>query len=264
MRIAWLTDIHLNFLDEQKLDAFCDRIADASPDAVLVTGDISEAPTFEAHLTRVSSPFFFPFFFVLGNHDYYRGCVSEVRSVASRLTASSRNLRWLPELGVVNLGKKTALVGHDGWADGRAGDWEGSQVFLSDYMLIQDLVTSEKGERRCRMERFAKESADYLERVTAEAAATHEHVLVATHLPPWEGACWHKGKVSDANWLPHFTSLTVGDAIHKVAAAHPQTRFTVLCGHTHSPGELEVLPNLVCKTGPADYGKVLAPEILTV
>lgn len=264
MRLAWLTDIHLNFLDDAGIASWCDGVAEASPDAVLITGDISEAPTLEAHLARISAPFFFPVFFVLGNHDYYRGSVAEVRGLASRLTRESRNLKWLPDMGVVNLGKGVALVGHDGWADGRAGDWECSEVFLSDYVLIGDLVTSDKAERRARMERFARESAEYIERVAAEAAKGREHVLVATHVPPWEGACWHKGQVSNGNWLPHFTSVTVGVAIERVAKANPGTKFTVLCGHTHSPGVLEVLPNVVCRTGPADYGKVLAPEILTV
>jgi predicted phosphohydrolase len=264
MRIAWLTDVHLNFLDEKGLSAWCDGISDSACDAVVLTGDISEAPTLESHLQRVSAPFFFPFFFILGNHDFYRGCVEEVRGVARRLTSSCRNLKWLPELGVVSLGKNAALVGHDGWADGRAGDWDCSPVFLNDYVLISDLVTSDKVERRMRMQRFAKESADYLEKTATEAAKSYPKVIVATHVPPWEGACWHKGKVSDANWLPHFTSLTVGEAIVRVAEAHPSTHFTVLCGHTHSPGVVDVRPNLVCRTGPADYGKVLAPEILEV
>jgi predicted phosphohydrolase len=264
MRIAWLTDIHLNFLDEKGLDAWCEAISTSGCDAVLLTGDISEAPTLEAHLQRVAAPFFFPFFFILGNHDFYRGSVAEVRATAARLTKTCRNLKWLPELGVVSLGKTTALVGHDGWADGRAGDWEGSEVFLNDYVLISDLVTSDKTERRARMERFAREGADYLEKAATEAAKSFSHVIVATHVPPWEGACWHKGKVSNASWLPHFTSITVGEAIARVADAHPNARFTVLCGHTHSPGVVEVRPNLVCRTGPADYGNVVAPELLEI
>ena len=33
---------------------------------------------------------------------------------------------------------------------------------------------------------------------------------------------------------------------------------TVLCGHTHGKGEVQILPNLIVKTGGADYGK---PEL---
>lgn len=263
MRIAWLTDIHLNFLDDAGLDKFCETIEEAAPDAVLITGDISEAPDLERHLTRVSSPFFFPFFFILGNHDFYRGDIETVRATAKKLGAG-RNLRWLSEAGVVKLGKKAALVGQEGWADGRAGNWEASQVFLSDYMLIQDLVTTDKTERRTRMEALAKRSADALKESMIAAAADHEQVLVATHVPPWREACWHKGKISNDDWLPHFASLTMGDAIAEAAQQHPNTQFTVFCGHTHSEGTAQILPNLVCRTGAADYSNVLKPVIIDV
>ena len=40
---------------------------------------------------------------------------------------------------VVELTPITALVGHDGWADGRLGDLDGSDVILSDFLLIDEL-----------------------------------------------------------------------------------------------------------------------------
>ena len=45
MKILWLTDIHLNFLTENDFDLFCDKILNLSPDAILIGGDIAEAPT---------------------------------------------------------------------------------------------------------------------------------------------------------------------------------------------------------------------------
>ena len=33
---------------------------------------------------------------------------------------------------------EVGLVGHDGWSDGRAGNYAGSDVFLSDYLLIDE------------------------------------------------------------------------------------------------------------------------------
>jgi hypothetical protein len=38
MKVAWLTDIHLNFLDPPGLAAFEDRLRAAAPDAVLISG----------------------------------------------------------------------------------------------------------------------------------------------------------------------------------------------------------------------------------
>ncbi len=264
MRLGWLTDVHLNFLDEAGLDAFCASIERAACDAVLLTGDISEAPEVEEHLLRVSRPFFFPVFFVLGNHDFYRGLVNGVRDVARRLTRESRNVRWLPEAGIVNLGSRTALVGHDGWADGRAGDWERSEIFLNDYLQIADLVTTDKGDRQARMLALATESAMFLEEHITRAFEAHDHVIVATHVPPWRDACWYQDRISDDDWLPHFSSLTVGDAIERCAVAHPDKRISTYCGHTHYQGVAQIRDNLVVHTGPADYGHVLEPKIIEV
>lgn len=49
-RLAWLTDIHLNFLQDSKVEHFCRSVADLSPDAVLIGGDISDASGVKGHL----------------------------------------------------------------------------------------------------------------------------------------------------------------------------------------------------------------------
>src|SRR4051794_3131170 len=43
-RLAWLTDVHLNFVPRDRIDALCRDIAAAGADAVLLGGDIAEAP----------------------------------------------------------------------------------------------------------------------------------------------------------------------------------------------------------------------------
>src|SRR3954452_20529740 len=45
-------------------------------------------------------------------------------------------------------------------------------------------------------------------------------------------------------------------------AAHPGCEMTVLCGHTHSPGEASILPNLRVLTAGADYGRPVVQRIL--
>jgi len=49
------------------------------------------------------------------------------------------HLHWLSDCGVVSLTPKTSLVGHDGWGDGRLGDYENSPVKLNDFSLIAEL-----------------------------------------------------------------------------------------------------------------------------
>ena len=40
----------------------------------------------------------------------------------------------------MTLTKDTCLIGHDGWADGRLGDFSGSKVLLNDYVEIKNFV----------------------------------------------------------------------------------------------------------------------------
>ena len=49
-RIAWLTDIHLDFLSPQKVKAFCRNIVEHNPEAVLIGGDIGDARTIKVYL----------------------------------------------------------------------------------------------------------------------------------------------------------------------------------------------------------------------
>jgi hypothetical protein len=43
MRLAWLTDIHLNFVDRSAIESLSNEIRASSPDVVLIGGDIGEA-----------------------------------------------------------------------------------------------------------------------------------------------------------------------------------------------------------------------------
>jgi hypothetical protein len=46
--------------------------------------------------------------------------------------------------------------------------------------------------------------------------------------------------------------------------AHPDARMTVLCGHTHGAGVVDVLPNLRVVTGGADYGAPALQDVLAL
>jgi hypothetical protein len=106
----------------------------------VITGDISEAKTIEQDLAAIESRLSFPIYFVLGNHDFYNGSIAAVRKVVAGLCRRSRRLHYLSDEGVIPLNETTALVGHDGWADGRLGDYAGSTVELTDYTVIEEFM----------------------------------------------------------------------------------------------------------------------------
>ena len=97
-----------------------------------------------------------------------------------------------------------------------------------------------------------------------EAASRYEHVVAVTHVPPYKEAAWYQGKTSSDDFLPYFACKAVGDVLTKVMKEHPQSRLTVLCGHTHGGGEIQVLDNLRVLTGEARYGQPAIQRILEI
>ncbi len=54
MRIAWTTDLHLNFVSDAGVDRFVEEVRDVHADAFLVGGDIGEADTFAGYLEHLT------------------------------------------------------------------------------------------------------------------------------------------------------------------------------------------------------------------
>lgn len=263
-RLAWTTDIHLNFVDKRQTESFCSSINKLEADALLIGGDIGEAENIEYFLLLLAEKVCPPIYFVMGNHDYYRGSITNVREKISVLCEESRKLYWLPQSGPVRITNETCIVGHDGWADGRFGDYAGSRVMLNDYVLITELRGLTPAERLSRLNALGDEAADHFRRVLPEALACYKQVIVLTHAPPFREACWHEGAISNDEYLPHFSCKAVGDVLREQMIAHPNVKMTVLCGHTHSSGEATILPNLLVKTGKAVYGSPELNKFITV
>jgi hypothetical protein len=87
-------------------------------------------------------------------------------------------------------------------------------------------------------------------------------VFFLTHVPPFREACWHRGKISDDNGLPHFSTKIVGDTLVRIMKKHPDRQLTVLCGHTHSQAEVKMLENLTVFAAQSEYGKPKIQKIL--
>jgi 3',5'-cyclic-AMP phosphodiesterase len=269
MRLAWLTDVHLNFIDALAMQRFFESVAEQA-DAVAISGDIAESHGLCHYLRRIEEIVKKPIFVVLGNHDFYRGSISQVRRLVTEVAEESKYLKYLTAMGVEALTPRTAIIGHDGWADGRLGDYDRSDVILNDHLLIAELavcwngVDLDKQRLRPILTALADEAAGHFERVLEAAAAGYSNIIAVTHVPPFREAAWYQGRTSDDNFLPHFASKVVGDVMQKVMQAHSQSNLLVLCGHTHGGGEIKVLDNLRVLTGDAAYGKLRINRVLEV
>jgi predicted phosphohydrolase len=264
MRLAWATDVHLNFLFPAQVEAFAWKIAAAEPDALLLTGDIAEAPSVEEYLVGLAESLKRPIYFVLGNHDFYQGSIAGVREEMASLSRQHPWLRWMNDVGVIELTPETGLVGHDGWADGRLGRGADTPLLLNDFSQIEELTGLGTADRFARLAALGDETADYFRRVLPAACERFRHVLLLTHVPPFREACWHEGRVSGDDYLPLFAARAAGEALLEVMGKRPECDLTVLCGHTHGEGRVEMLPNLRVWTGGAEYGMPGLQPLLNV
>ena len=261
MRLAWATDLHLNFVDLEAAARFCEAVIAVEADRLVITGDIGEAHDVGRFLGFLADRIDRPIDFVLGNHDFYGGSIAEVRAAMAEVTRSVPPLNWLPASGVVPLTDEVALIGHDGWGDGRLGDFARSNVRLNDYRLIVELAGLSTDRLRRRLHALGDEAAEYASRVLPLAFERHRAAIFATHVPPFRAASMFKGRISDDNWAPHFTCGALGDALSAIMEGHPDRRLLVLCGHVHHQAEVRVLPNLSVLTGAAEYRR---PELQRV
>lgn len=254
-RIVWLTDLHLNFVPRDEVVQLLLRVAWEHPDAVLIGGDIAESSDVCDFLKQMARAWQCPIYFVLGNHDYYFSSIAEVRERVEQLCAEEANLHFLTHEPMAQLAPDIGLIGHDGWADGRYGDFIRSYVMMHDFRLIADLAGLDKLERWKKLQQLGDEAAAAIRDRLLAALAKYDQVYLLTHVPPLLEACWHEGKISDDQWSPHFTCKAMGDVIMEVMRDHRKQQLTVLCGHTHGSGIAEPLENLVIHTGGAEYGR---------
>lgn len=266
--LAWLSDIHLNFLNREQLESFIVRLAKSKADFFLISGDIGEAETLPAYLNILDRALERPVYFVLGNHDYYGSGFEAVRKNVADLCVASPNLIYLTSSPAVELTQTTTLIGHDGWADGSYGNYTGSDVLLNDYVLISEFLQganitellgkTEKLRRLGIMQSLAIESVRSIKEKFDALTGPIEHIILCTHVPPFQESCLYAGKPSNDFFLPHFSCKILGSALLDFCRLRTDCAVTVLCGHTHNRAVYRPLKNLTVHTAGAVYGE---PEI---
>jgi len=259
MKLLWLTDLHLDRTDEKQRTSFCKKLCGNSADAVVITGDISDARHLPGHLRELGqacSPR--PVYFVLGNHDFYGSSFDDVDQSVASVCKDQANLRHLGQGEIIRLGAHDALVGHRGWADGRAGWGSRSPVWNPDHSSINDFRSLSRRTLWRRVEELGKASGKYLREVLPYALRCYEHVWLATHVPPFTAAASFNGKLCGGHHLPHYTNLSAGCAINGISKYFPKSRTTILCGHTHSPAAVKVGGNIEVLVGRVSPG---SPDI---
>jgi len=131
-----------------------------------------------------------------------------------------------------------------------------SRCGLADFHLIPDMNCPAK-ERNALCQTLTMMDAVRLQKMIENALSdkTVSELVVATHVPPFSGAAWHLGEVSDSEHLPYFSNRLVGKAIVESTEDFRQAggKVTAVCGHSHSEGKICPHHNLKVLTGAAEY-----------
>ncbi|MBN1482531.1 phosphoesterase [candidate division KSB1 bacterium] len=263
-KLAWLTDIHLDFLDLEGIEDFAYKALRSDPDAFLIGGDISIAPLLHTHLRILEHYWQRPIYFVLGNHDYYKASINKIRAELPDFVREYPHLKWLPQEGIVELSPTTALIGHGLWADGRLGAAEKSKILLNDYALIEELTHKGHRELFFLLNALGDRAVLEFEPTLRAAIKKYSHIYALTHTSPFAESAWHNHHISDPQFLPHFSCHAAGEMIRSVMSQHPDKMLTVLCGHTHGEGQVWITDNIFVKTGGAQYRFPRVQEILKI
>lgn len=291
-RIAWITDIHLNFLEPLQVLEFLYDLEAREFEALLLSGDLAEADSLFKFLPLIEQNVSRPVYFILGNHDYYHRSISGVDQALRDWCAGHPRLRFLEGREVIPLSERTALVGLTGWADGRYGDYAASDVVLNDYLRIEDFVRAgtagrtllqrlfgffqvpegsgpglgrRKGAVYRLLNHLGDEAAARARETLARSLADFETTLFMTHFPPFAEACFqHDGLPIGDRHLPHFACKAMGEVLLELAGRFPHRKLLVLCGHTHGRARLEITPNLEIWVGRAEYGAPVLEEVMEI
>jgi Icc protein len=264
MRLIWITDLHLDSTDKDRVRKFFQVVIAEKPDALLIGGDISNGINSLLHLKHLARLIKKPFYFVLGNHDFYFGSIYQIRAIAHQANKEFEHAHYLTDSGVIGLTNRTALVGHDGWNDAREGDFLTSSIMLHDYLLIDELKNLNPRERMEMLHKLGDEAAESLRKVLLTALPFYERVIILTHTPPFREACLYEGEICDDDWAPHFVSKAVGEMLVEVVSNYPDKEVLVLCGHSHHRADRQILPNLRVLAGHCDVGNPAVQGIIEV
>ncbi|MEM9587739.1 MAG: metallophosphoesterase [Planctomycetota bacterium] len=263
MRLVWTTDPHLNHAPVRAFEQWIDELNQPHHRGLILTGDISEGDDVVFELLRIAERIPLPILFVLGNHDFYDSSIASTRRRVIDVCAHHPQLHYLTDRSPIDLVEMESaltpgtvfLIGEDGWGDASTGNYDRSPVRLNDFRWIQDFRDAEPDQWKAMLLEQGRQSALRLEEKLSRLPPTASHVMVATHVPPFQQACWYEGRTTDEFWAPFFVCGQVGDVVTRFAESRPHCYVTVLCGHTHHEGVACVDRNLIVHTGAAQYGR---------
>jgi Icc-related predicted phosphoesterase len=262
--IGWTTDTHFELASKKQFDKFIESTENC--DMLIITGDIAQATSWQHYLFKLAKKIHpIPIYFILGNHDIYHSELNIETNKLSYITID--NLLPLTILDPILLSDNIALIGHQNWWDGgyslNKTNFIDRTFMFQDYSLIDDLSKfSTQEEKFAELKKMSENATTIIIEKLNNAFNTVDNVILAVHVPPYEQNCTHFGIPMTSNFLSHFSSKILGDALYYYMRNIPNKKLIVLSGHTHEKTTYTPLHNLISKTSKSNLLKPRVHEIL--
>ena len=264
-RLLILSDLHLDKASMMEKSNFLNELRISDCDAFLITGDISVADKFRGHLVEISDACGSrPVMFSTGNHDYYGSSFREVDNAIEALCCKQNNLIALGGGEIIELSKSTALVGHRGWYDGLAGSGPRTSAVCPDHYAIDDFRCLSRASFFRELKLLGKESAEYFRQLLPLALTKYEHVMLATHVPPFTQGLRYDGKRCVYPKQPYFANRALGNLIWGISKHFPNRQIQIHAGHTHSAASVCIRENISLQVSGARPGKPNIGQLLHI
>lgn len=235
VKAIWISDIHLEFLNEAQRKHFYISMMEEKADFLLCSGDIANSELLSTILVQLQN-LTKRIVFTLGNHDLYGGSYFNKYGYMPLMSSNG----YIDScIFPYKLYGKYNIVGSMGWYDLAYGQ---PNFELNDFNQIKELIIPTMRRKIC--EGIAYQSA--MQILGQIGNSDSKKFICLTHVPP----------VRNGDADSYFTNSILMEMLCHEAQTK-QLEIHVLCGHTHKELPVDTLSEfgVYIHSNIAEYGK---------
>lgn len=220
----------MNRLSHVEYHALLHKVCQAHATRVWITGDIGDPSNNWKFLNELLEAVNRSVYFLLGNHDFYQGTISQARQKAAKICQQHSNAFYLHECeGFMMDGH--LVLGVDGWANTdktslHGTTWDSEQIFDLQNLSIEQLQQV--------MNQFAEEDTALLLKKCRQSLSSSIHsVCIFTHIPPVDARLGSGKTRAMQEMRTVFYSEALSKGLHELTKYYPKVNFQVFSGHLH-------------------------------
>lgn len=250
MKIAFCSDLHLNFIPKNEIINFANKITDTGCDILLISGDIAESQSLDECLSLLANTFCKPIYYVLGNHCYYKSSIKDTINYCNKYL-NTGYLNFMDNR-IVKINNEITLIGQNIFYDLSVGNLTGD-FDIADFDQIKDFKPLMYPKQRLDyFQNKAREDAINLHNLIEEAVNYSKKIIYLAHPPLDEDISFYGDRKSPSYSIGYFCNKIVGDKLKEMASKYLNIDFLALTGHSHYRASYEV-DNLKMYVAAAKY-----------